>query len=44
MNIYMFSNVCLLQLTGGVEMPDVSSFKMTEEWVDQDGNQVSRFR
>ena len=28
------------QETGGVEMPDVTSLTMKEEWVDQNGNQV----
>lgn len=29
-----------LQMTGGVLIPDVSAFKMTEEWLDQDGKQI----
>jgi len=28
------------QVTGSVQIPDVSKIKLTEEWVDQDGNQV----
>ena len=30
------------QVTGAVQIPDVTSIKLTEEWVDQDGNQVGR--
>ena len=28
------------RMTGAVNVPDVTSLKMTEEWVDSDGNQI----
>jgi len=27
-------------MTGGVLIPSVTAFKLTEEWLDQDGNQI----